>query len=226
MVNATRRKLTFGEEMANVITHGISALGILILMPIIYIILYQDVQIGQGSIRDVIGVTIFLISIFLMLLMSTLYHAMQHDTEHKFVMRKMDHIFIFVAIAGTYTPLALSIMWEIPGYGKIVGIIMLIVQWSLVLAGVLIKALTKKGKFTTTVPIYMIMGWILVLIFPIFYKYVDPVLFWCILIGGLMYTLGAIFLALDKIKYMHMIWHFFVTFGAVAHIIGICFFLR
>ena len=96
--NYIKGKLTFGEELANVITHGVAALIVLVAFPMASIMTYL-----RGTIGDVIGVTIFCISIFLMFLMSTLYHSMEHNSSHKRVMHILDHIFIYVAIAGTYT---------------------------------------------------------------------------------------------------------------------------
>jgi hemolysin III len=102
-------KLTFGEEVANAITHGVASLLVLFSFPVATIVAYE-----KGSTADVVGVTVFCISIFMMFLMSTIYHVMEPETKHKSTMRILDHIFIYVAIAGTYTPIAISVIggWQ------------------------------------------------------------------------------------------------------------------
>ncbi|MDD4316554.1 MAG: hemolysin III family protein [Clostridia bacterium] len=215
------RALTYEEELANSVTHGISAVCVLVFMPIIAVFMQKT----GSDFKDIIGVMVFLFSIFLMFLMSTIYHAAKPETAQKVLWRKMDHIFIFVAIAGSSTPLALSFIWNIPVYGKPLCVTLLCAQWLMVIAGALFKALSKRTKLTVTLPIYMAMGWMLVFIFPLFIRYDRFPLFFSILVGGLFYTLGVIAFAFKHIKYSHTLWHFFVTFGALAHIVGICFFL-
>ena len=102
-------KLSFGEEVANAVTHLVPAIAVLVCMPIVSIIAYT-----YGTIMDVVAVTIFCISLFFMFFVSTLYHCMPHDTPHKDVFHILDHIFIYVAIAGSYTPVALSVIkgWQ------------------------------------------------------------------------------------------------------------------
>lgn len=207
-------KLTFGEEVANAITHGIASLLVLFTLPIVSINAYV-----KGNIKDVIGVTIFCISIFLMFLMSTLYHSMEHETKHKKVMRILDHIFIYVAIAGTYTPIALSVLggWQ--------AILILIIQWSAVIFGILYKSLSKMSMPKVSLVIYLVMGWTLVIFIPLLYKNANPVLFWLIFAGGFFYSVGAAIYASKGFKFHHMVWHLLIFLGALAHFIGICFYL-
>ena len=220
-----KRKLTIGEEIANAITHGVSALVVLILIPIVYVLMYKNYVNLNANLRDIVGVTIFLFSIFMMFLMSTIYHSINPDSKAKIVTRRLDHIFIFVAIAGTYTPMAISVMGSIPRYGTALAIVIIAVQWTLVLAGIFYKSLLKSKKMTTTLPIYLIMGWTIIILMPLFIKYARPELFWLIFAGGVFYSAGVAFFKFENIKYMHMVWHLFVMLGAFCHIIGICFFI-
>ena len=207
-------KLTFGEEVANAITHGVVSIAVLVMFPIVVIIAYT-----RGTIVDVVGVTIFSISIFLMFLMSTIYHSMEHESKQKKVMRILDHIFIYVAIAGTYTPIALSIIkgWE--------AIAILIVQWTMVIFGILYKSLSKKSMPKASLAIYLIMGWTLAIFFPTLFFKANPILVWLIIAGGFFYSVGAAIYSKKGFKYHHMVWHLFVLFGAITHYIGICFFM-
>jgi len=206
---------TFGEELANVTSHGVMAALCLLAMPFAIIWIYS-----KGSLLDAIGVSIFMISIFLMFLASSLYHSMVLDTRHKHIFRVFDHIFIYVAIAGSYTPIALSVIggWQ--------GITIVCIQWAMVILGILQKTLSKKSEKKPAVAIYVIMGWTIVMFFPIFFKQASIPLFSLVLAGGVFYTGGVYFFAKKAFKYYHMIWHLFVILGAVTHFAGIVFFLN
>ncbi|MFZ5987591.1 MAG: PAQR family membrane homeostasis protein TrhA [Bacillota bacterium] len=207
-------KLSFGEEVANAITHGVASLAVLFAIPLVSIIAYNN-----GSTADVVGVTIFCISIFLMFLMSTIYHAMEYETRHKSVMRILDHIFIYVAIAGTYTPIAISVIggWQ--------AVVILIIQWVMVLFGILYKSISRRSMPKVSLVIYLVMGWSLIIFMPLFIQKANPLLFWLILAGGALYSIGAVIYAKKGFKYHHMVWHTFVFLGALTHFIGICFFM-
>lgn len=206
--------LSFGEEVGNAVTHGVAAILVLLSMPLAYITAY-----AKGTIVDVVGVTIFCIAIFLMFLNSMIYHIMEPGSKHKEVMRILDHIFIFVAIAGSYTPIALSVIggWQ--------AIVILSIQWIAVIAGIFYKALAKMSIPKVSVLIYLIMGWTIVIFMPLFVKNANQPLFWLVLAGGMLYSIGAIIYAKHGFKYHHMVWHLFVFLGAATHFVGICFFL-
>jgi len=208
-------KLTFGEEVANTITHGISAISILVALPIAAISVYGK----KGSLTDTIGVVIFCLSVFSMFLFSTLYHSMAYDTKHKSVLKILDHIFIYVAIAGTYTPIAISVI------GGIWSLVILILQWTMVIFGILYKSISKNKMPKFSLVIYLVMGWTIVIFMPLLIRNANPVLFWLLFTGGISYSVGSIFYAAKAFKYHHMIWHIFVYIGALTHFIGICFFL-
>jgi len=206
--------LSFGEEVGNAVTHGVAAILVLIAMPFAYITAYNG-----GNLVDLVGVTIFCNAIFLMFLNSMIYHIMEPGSRHKEIMRIMDHIFIYVAIAGTYTPIALSVIggWQ--------AIVILSVQWVAVLAGILYKSLARMSIPRISVLIYLIMGWTLIIFMPLFVRNANQVLFWLIFAGGILYSLGAVIYAKRGFKYFHMVWHLFVFSAACTHFIGICFFL-
>lgn len=207
-------KLTFGEEVANAITHGVASLAVLASIPAVSVIAYS-----KGTTADVVGVSIFSISIYLMFLVSTLYHVMDYNSKHKVVFRILDHIFIYFAIAGTYTPIAISVIggWQ--------AVVILVIQWAMVLFGILYKSISKKSMPKVSLLIYLVMGWTLVLFMPVFIRNANPALFWLTFAGGIIYSLGAVFYAKKSMKYHHMLWHIFVFLGAATHYIGICFFL-
>ena len=97
------KKLSFGEEVANSVTHAVGAIAMLVLLPITAV----HANNGYGM-TAAVGMSVFVISLFLMFLSSAIYHAMDYNSPHKMVLRIIDHSMIYIAIAGSYTPVALS----------------------------------------------------------------------------------------------------------------------
>lgn len=207
-------KLSLGEEIGNSVTHGVMSLMLLLILPAVAIFSYL-----RGGALLAVGTSVFVISILLMFLASCLYHAMPYDTSHKFVFRILDHIFIYFAIAGSYTPIALYAI------GGLSGILILAVQWSMVLFGILYKSIARKSIPKLTVLIYLVMGWIAVLFIPHLLRHTSPVFIWLIIAGGLLYTAGSFFYMQKERPYFHFVWHLFIDFAALTHFIAIVFFL-
>lgn len=204
--------LSFSEELFNTITHGVMSIAMLILLPISAIYSYVHYSIGHT-----VGIIIFIICLFLMFLSSTLYHAMKFDSPQKAVFRILDHCCIYLAIAGSYTPVALYIVrgWQ--------GIVILIIQWTMVLAGILYKSISTKSLPKLSLSIYLIMGWTALIFIPSLIRN-SPVLFLVLIVlGGIMYSIGAFFYAKPNMRYSHVIWHFFIVFASIFHYIAIVF---
>src|SRR5699024_7022292 len=123
--------LSFGEEVGNSVSHGVAALLFIFMLPVTAIYMY-----AIGGAVHAVGSSLFGISSLPMFLTSTLYHSMAHNAQHKYIMRLRDHGLIYVAIAGTYTPVALSVI------GGTWGIVTLIVQWTAAVLGILYKVLS------------------------------------------------------------------------------------
>ncbi len=206
-------QLSLEEETGNVITHGVTALLFLFLLPFSAVYSYI-----QGGTLLAFGTSIFVICIFLMLLVSTLYHAMAYDTPHKFVFRILDHIFIYFAIAGSYTPIALYLIggWK--------AAVILIIQWSCVIFGIFYKAVARKEYPKLSLIVYMTMGWVAVLFIPTLIQNSQPMFLALIVLGGVLYSIGAYFYTRKK-KWAHMIWHLFITAASIAHFIAIVFYI-
>lgn len=204
-------KLSFGEEIGNSVTHGVMAALLLILLPYVAIKAYL-----KGGTLLAVAESIFVISLFLMFLSSTLYHSMAYDTRHKYIFRILDHIFIYVAIAGTYTPIAL---YSLNGW---FGYLVVILQWAMVLFGILYKSLAKQSIPKVSLSIYLIMGWMAVILIPELLKSTSPLFIGLIALGGILYSVGAWFYA-KKRPYDHMIWHVFINLASISHFIAIVF---
>lgn len=208
------KRLTFGEEVANAVSHGVMVVLLLCAFPYISVKAYLD-----GGWLLVTGDAIFIIALFLMFMGSTLYHAMENDSQAKYIFRILDHSFIFLAIAGTYTPIALTVL----DGGLAVAILTL--QWVMVLLGILQKTVIKRELPKLSVAIYLVMGWVALLILPQLIKTASPIFLALIVLGGVFYSIGVAFYVQKERKYFHFIWHLFINMASICHIIAIVFYI-
>ena len=205
---------TFGEEIGNSVSHG--AMALVALGGIAPTAIHGFVRHGALA---AVSMTIFMCSLFLMFLSSCLYHSMKVDTRQRQVLQILDHIFIYVAIAGTYTPIALVVIggWQ--------GIVVASLQWTMVIFGVLYKSVARRRIPKVSLTIYLIMGWSIVFVGPMFIRNASLGLILLILAGGIFYSAGTYFYAKKDKRFFHMVWHFFVSLGAVCHFLGVLLFL-
>lgn len=207
------KQLSFGEEVANSVTHAIGALLMLILLPITSIFSYN-----RHGLTDSIGISIFIISLFLMFLSSAIYHSMQYHSPQKYVLRIIDHSMIYIAIAGSYTPVALSLV------GGWLGYIIIVLQWGTTIFGILYKIFAKKINEKFSLFLYLFMGWLVIFIIPVIITKTDYKFWTLMLLGGLSYSVGAIFYAKKK-PYFHMIWHLFILVASILQYLGIVYYM-
>lgn len=208
-------QLSFKEEVGNSVTHAIMAFILLFSLPVASIYGYT-----KGGYLLGIGYGIFIISLFMMFMSSALYHAMAYDSKHKYVFRILDHIFIYVAIAGSYTPICLYVI------GGKFGYTILVIQWLMVLFGILYKSIAQKSIPKISVSIYLAMGWAGVIAIPAIYKSTSLVFIGLIALGGVLYSIGAWFYMQKDKPYFHMIWHLFINGASLAHLIAIIFYIK
>ena len=207
---------TVGEEIGNAVSHGVMSLLSLLALPFAAVWAYAH---DPGGVLASVSVSVFVISIFLMLLASTLYHSMNPASKHKAVFHKLDHIFIFVAIAGTYTPVALLVIggWQ--------GVFVTVLQWTAVLLGILYKTLARRSIPALSLTIYLVMGWTAIFFLPRLIRNASLPLLLLILLGGVLYTAGAIVYAKKGFRYHHLVWHLFIDLALLSHLAGIVFFI-
>ena len=208
---------TFGEEVGNAVSHGVMAILTLLALPFAAVWAYAN---SEGAALTAMSVSIFVVSICLMFLVSTLYHSMSPQSKHKAVFHILDHIFIYVAIAGSYTPVALDIIggWQ--------GVVIFIIQWVAVIFGVFYKSLSRKSIPAISLTIYLLMGWTVVFFFPLFLRHASLSFIILIAVGGLLYTIGAVFYAMKGFRYHHLVWHLLINLAAASHFVAIVFFLH
>lgn len=206
---------SFGEEIANAITHGLG-FG----LSIVAMVIMATTAAKNGTAWHVVGVTIFGSSLILLYLNSTIYHAIPHTKQIKALFRHLDHICIYILIAGTYTALCITILRGTLGW-TIFGI-----QWGLAIAGIIYKIVFgERYNFASTL-IYLLMGWMALICINQLYSELNLSGFLWLLAGGLFYSLGVIFYFKDqKIEYFHSIWHIFVLCGSVCHFFCVLYFV-
>jgi hemolysin III len=196
------------EEVANAVSHGIGAiLSAVALGGMICLAL-------PLSVWHVVGVSIFGSSLVLLYLCSAVYHSVTRH-HYKRLFQILDHSFIFVLIAGSYTPWLL-VNLRGPWGWSLFGVV-----WALALSGVVMKTILlprfeKAGTF-----IYVAMGWLIcVAIQPLIENVSLSGLIWLIA-GGVCYTVGVAFFVMKKVRFAHFTWHLFVMGGSLCHVVAV-----
>lgn len=199
-------RLTVAEEVVNAVSHGLGAA--LALAAMVLLLLRSDTPL------KVMASCFYGISLFFMMLMSCLYHAMPTGSAAKRVLRRFDYTSIYLLIGGTFAPIFLVYL------GNRLGIALFCIQWGVILFGVSLIAVFGPGRFRPLhFTLYFLIGWSGLMFLPDFYLHARALL-WFILAGGLVYTLGMIPFARNR-KNDHCVWHVFVLAAAVLHWIGI-----
>jgi hemolysin III len=196
---------TLSQILANSITHGI---GVALSIAGLVVLIVRAVRRGTGW--HLASFLIFGISLIVLYLASTVYHCMANRPIKAFLQR-LDHSAILVLIAGTYTPFLLTQLRNGLGW-TVFGVV-----WGISLL-VLILKLVLKSKFAKPpVPLYLILGWMGVIIFLNTFRKMGPLSVWFLLIGGLLYSAGVIFYRWRSLPFSHAIWHVFVILGSAFH---------
>lgn len=203
------RPQTYKEELYNSITHGIGAA-----LSAIGLVLLVWIAIQSGDFMRIVSFTVYGISLFALYLASTLYHGAK-SARTKHILRICDHASIYLLIAGTYTPFCLVTMPHFWGH------LMMFIMWPVAIVGIFLKIFyVGKYDFFSTL-MYLLMGWMTVIAIKPFFESLSLYGSCLVAIGGLFYTVGVIFYAIDKIPFHHVIWHFFVMGGSVCHFFAI-----
>lgn len=164
---------------------------------------------------------IFILTMILLYAASTVYHTLDVKAGVLKVFRKLDHMMIFVLIAGTYTPICLLVL-----KGR-VGMIMLALVWGIAVVGMVLKAFWVTCPKWFSSIIYIAMGWICLLVFPTLLRDLKTPAFLWLLAGGILYTVGGVVYALrlqafncvHKYFGSHEIFHLFVMAGSFCHFV-------
>ncbi len=200
------------REPANGLTHLAG-----FILSIVGLIALVVASIRYGTAWHVIAFSIFGTSMILLYAASTLHHSLQLSERGSLLFERIDHIMIFMLIAGTYTPFCLIPLRGAWGWSLLVAI------WGLALAGTLFKIFWMEAPRWLSTAIYLLMGWIVIVaIYPLALSIPVGAMTWLVL-GGLMYSLGAVIYGAQwpdpfpQVFGYHGIWHLFVLTGSFCH---------
>jgi hemolysin III len=168
----------------------------------------------SGDIARIVSYTIYAVSLFILYLSSTLYHSVSGSTKE--LLQKVDHQAIYLLIAGTYTPFIVATLtgterWWVLG-----------VVWGIAVFGMILDALPRRGARILPVIIYLALGWLCVFFPESFLTSMSAASLAGLIAGGVFYTTGVIFFALDSwYPWCHGVWHLFVLAGSISHYVAI-----
>ncbi|MBE6809770.1 MAG: hemolysin III family protein [Ruminococcaceae bacterium] len=207
---------TNGEEIFNMVTHIVGGgLGV------VYLVLCVVFAALKGNVWGVVSSSIYGASVIALFTMSSVYHGLKPVMAKK-VMQVLDHCTIYFMIAGTYTPLMLSLLRKT---NLVIAWVIFGVVWGIAALAITLTAIDLKKYSVFSMVCYIGMGWcVIVTIVPV-YKALTFWGFMWLLMGGIMYTIGAVLFAIgSKVRYIHSIFHIFVVLASVMHFICIFFF--
>ena len=196
------------EERLNYLSHGIGT--VLSMLAAIFLI----VKGAYLPALQWISLWIYALSMILLFAASTLYH-LSTAADRRYFYKKLDHTAIYYLIAGTYTPfLAIAIPTQKAQY-------LLIALWIIAILGTIFKLVLINKFQKASLFAYLIMGWLALFVMDDMKTHLSADTLILLVIGGLAYTIGALFYALKRVRYTHAIWHMFVLLGAGSHFLAV-----
>jgi hemolysin III len=212
----SERAQSVGEERANCVSHAAALLAAMLALPW----LLRSCAESQPGHATLIGVSGFAATLLLLYLASALYHGLPDGRSKCFFLR-LDHGAIYLFIAGSYTPFAMSSLDQ-PGVAT-----MLTLVWVMASAGFVLKLCGRLAHAWLSTSLYLAMGWlVLIAAAPLIERVPTASAAWLIY-GGVAYTVGVAFFALDsRLRYAHAVWHGFVVVGTGCHFVAVLGFTR
>ena len=204
-----QRPYSIGEEIANSLTHG---LGIGLAIAALVILVAFAVLANDGY--KLASAIVYGTTLVLQYAASTLYHALPQPRV-KHVFKVLDHCGIYLLIAGTYTPFCLVTLREANGWW-LFGVI-----WGLAIVGMALEAFWVYRPRWVSAVLFLGMGWLVVASIGPLVENLAPAGLWLLVAGGLAYTVGTLFYVLERIHYMHAVWHLWVLAGSVLHFLAV-----
>lgn len=197
------------EEIVHALTHGVG-----VVLSIIGLSWMLYVSISAADPWRIVASAVYGATLILLFLASTVYHSM-YASRHREIFKLIDHCAIYLLIAGTYTPFLLVAMRSNTGWW-LFGTI-----WALATAGI-VKKLWLRHRFPKlALASYLVMGWLIVVAAPQVAAAIGPNGMAWLVAGGISYSVGAVFYALDRLPFNHAIWHVFVLGGGFCHFMSV-----
>ena len=200
-------------ERFNSISHLMGAA-----LALIGMVLLVGFAAAQGDPWKIVSFSIYGVSLFLLYSLSTLYHSLRGRAKEIF--RKLDHVAIYLLIAGTYTPFTLVTLRGAWGWT------LFAIIWGLAILGIIVDSRHKDGSRVIQMVIYLLMGWLILIAMKPLVQALSTGALVLLVLGGVFYTSGIIFYAMDKrMKHAHGIWHLFVLAGSISHYLAVLFYI-
>ncbi|NER14199.1 hemolysin III family protein [Leptobacterium flavescens] len=196
------------EEIWNTASHGVGAL-----LSVAALVILLAFDSGKTAFSTM-SILFYGISLIVLYTSSSIYHAVK-SVKRKNIWRKLDHIGIYLLIAGTYTPVTLISLESGSGW------LIFSVIWALALSGIVLKVFFTGKYEVLSLLMYLFMGWLIVFDMNGLIENTTSSGLKLLMLGGAFYTVGIVFYALRKIPYNHVIWHFFVLGGSISHFLFI-----
>ncbi|WP_295875525.1 hemolysin III family protein [uncultured Zhongshania sp.] len=172
----------------------------------------------SGDVWKILGFSVYCSSLFALYLFSTLYHSTRGP--HKALYRQLDHLAIYLLIAGTYTPFLVVTLRDAGGWW------MFALIWSLAAVGMILELIPKAGRRAWSIAVYLLMGWLAIFLIKPLGSALPAGGFNLLLAGGVAYTAGIVFYVFDKkVTHFHGVWHLFVLAGSVCHFFTIYYYV-
>ena len=201
---------TWREELANAASHGVGCVLALASMPV----LADQVQADRHPLRH-LGVTVFIASMVLMYLVSTVYHALPVGQAKRWL-RKCDHAVIFLFIAGSYTPFALGPIQRGEGWDLLAAV------WGIALLGMALKLTDRLRHRVLSTALYLAFGWLVAVVAQPMMAALPPAGLTLMVAGGVAYSLGCVFFLLNRrMPYSHLVWHLVGITGSTCHFLAV-----
>ena len=210
---AVRARYTLGEEIANSLTH---ALGIV--LSIVGLTALIAVAAMRGGVREIASCAIYGTTLIVLYTTSTLYHSIASEASKR-ILRTLDHLAIFLLIAGTYTPFVLIALRGTWGW-TLFGII-----WTLAALGVAIELSQLRRFRRVMIALYVAMGWIGLIAIKPLVAALPAAGLWLLFGGGVSYTAGVAFYRWHSLRYHHAVWHLFVLGGSVLQYFAVLYYV-
>lgn len=192
------------QEILNTISHGMGiVLGVVGLI-------FLLVKNNNSSLYSTLSIWTFSLSLIILYTSSTIYHFFVNENWKKKA-RVLDHMSIFLLIAGTYTPICLITLEKSSGWT------LFTIVWTIAALGIIMKIFLTGKVDKLSLLLYLVMGWLLVFDIKNIANSMTSQALLFLVLGGVLYTLGTIFYARDKMPYAHFIWHLFVLGGSASH---------
>jgi hemolysin III len=208
-VRVLPRAYSPGEEVASAVSHGVgTALGVVAL------VLLVVRAAGHGDVQSVVAVSVYGVTLIVLYLASTLYHALK-SPRAKQAYKVLDHCAIYLLIAGTYTAYSLSVLRGRLGWA-LFGVI-----WTCAAVGVAAEATNRNRNKLLSTALYVVMGWLVVFVAGPVKAAMSTTSFALLVWGGGAYTVGAIVYAQKRVAWTHPVWHLFVLAGSTLHFFSI-----